>query len=381
MRIAYVHDAIYPFIKGGAEKRIYEFSKRLAKRGHEVHIFGVGWWGEEPTIVREGVHLHGVCKAMPLYSRDRRSIKGAVRFAKAVLPHLLKEHFNVIDCYQAPYLHCFPTKIGALAKRSPLVITWHEVWRGYWQKYLGSLGIVGRLMEKTILLGLADKVIAGSDQTKDDLISLGVSADKISIVPNGIDFGNISRVAPSSEKFDVVYLGRLIKPKNVDLLLRAIAALKGEFLGLKAGIIGDGPERKNLESLVKEQGIQDNAKFFGFIEDFDEVAALMKSSKVFVIPSIQEGGASIVTLEANACGLPVIAIDHPLGIDKRLILTGETGFFVELASEAIAEKIRLFLKDNELREKMGKTAIKFAQQYDWDKITDLIEKVYEQVAR
>lgn len=381
MRIAYVHDAIYPFIKGGAEKRIYEFSKRLAKRGHEVHIFGVGWWGEEPTIVREGVHLHGVCKAMPLYSRDRRSIKGAVKFAKAVLPHLLKEHFNVIDCYQAPYLHCFPTKIGALAKRSPLVITWHEVWRGYWQKYLGSLGIVGRLMEKTILLGLADKVIAGSDQTKDDLISLGVSADKISIVPNGIDFGNISRVAPSSEKFDVVYLGRLIKPKNVDLLLRAIAALKGEFPGLTAGIIGDGPERKNLESLVKEQGIQDNAKFFGFIEDFDEVAALMKSSKVFVIPSIQEGGASIVTLEANACGLPVIAIDHPLGIDKRLILTGETGFFVELASEAIAEKIRLLLKDNELREKMGKNAIKFAQQYDWDKITDLIEKVYEQVAR
>lgn len=381
MRIAYVHDAIYPFIKGGAEKRIYEFSKRLAKRGHEVHIFGVGWWGEEPTIVREGVHLHGVCKAMPLYSRDRRSIKGAVKFAKAVLPHLLKEHFNVIDCYQAPYLHCFPTKIGALAKRSPLVITWHEVWRGYWQKYLGSLGIVGRLMEKTILLGLANKIIAGSDQTKDDLISLGVSADKISIVPNGIDFGNISRVAPSSEKFDVVYLGRLIKPKNVDLLLRAIAALKGEFPGLTAGIIGDGPERKNLESLVKEQGIQDNAKFFGFIEDFDEVAALMKSSKVFVIPSIQEGGASIVTLEANACGLPVIAIDHPLGIDKRLILTGETGFFVELASEAIAEKIRLLLKDNELREKMGKNAIKFAQQYDWDKITDLIEKVYEQVAR
>lgn len=381
MRIAYVHDAIYPFIKGGAEKRIYEFSKRLAKRGHEVHIFGVGWWGEEPTIVREGVHLHGVCKAMPLYSRDRRSIKGAVKFAKAVLPHLLKEHFNVIDCYQAPYLHCFPTKIGALAKRSPLVITWHEVWRGYWQKYLGSLGIVGRLMEKTILLGLADKIIAGSDQTKDDLISLGVSADKISIVPNGIDFGNISRVAPSSEKFDVVYLGRLIKPKNVDLLLRAIAALKGEFPGLTAGIIGDGPERKNLESLVKEQGIQDNAKFFGFIEDFDEVAALMKSSKVFVIPSIQEGGASIVTLEANACGLPVIAIDHPLGIDKRLILTGETGFFVELASEAIAEKIRLLLKDNELREKMGKNAIKFAQQYDWDNITDLIEKVYEQVAR
>ena len=85
--------------------------------------------------------------------------------------------------------------------------------------------------------------------------------------------------------------------------------------------------------------------------------------------------------EANVCSLPVIAIDHPLGIDKRLILAGETGFFVKLSPEAIAEKIRLLLKDNELRGEMGKNAVKFAQRYDWDRITDLIEKVYEQVAR
>lgn len=381
VKIAYVHDAIYPFIKGGAEKRIYEFSRRLVKRGHEVHIFGVRWWGKEPTIEREGVYLHGVCEAMPLYSKGRRSIRGAAKFAKAVLPHLLKEHFDVIDCYQAPYLHCFPTKISALAKRSPFVITWCEVWRGYWREYLGSLGIVGRLMERIILLGLADKVIAISDQTKNDLISLGVRENKISVVPNGVDYGKIQKVRPAKEEFDVVYLGRLIKPKNVDVLLRAIELLKSGFPELRVSIIGDGPERTSLERLTNELGIRDNVKFFGFVEDSKEVAAYMKSSKIFVIPSTQEGGASIVTLEANACGLPVIAIDHPLGIDKRLILAGETGFFVELTPEAIAEKIRLLLKTNELREKVGKKAIKFAQKYDWDRITDLIEKVYEQVAR
>lgn len=380
MRIAYIHDAIYPFIKGGAEKRIYELSRRLAKRGHEIHIFGVRWWGEEPTIEREGVYLHGVCKAMPLYSRDRRSIRGAAKFAKAVLPHLLKERFDVIDCYQAPYLHCFPTKIGALAKRLPLAVTWHEVWREYWQKYLGPLGIVGRLMEKTILLGLADIIIAVSDQTKNDLISLGVKAEKISVVPNGINYEDISKVSPSAEKFDVVYLGRLIKPKNIDILLKAIGVLKKEFPELKAGIIGDGPEKSNLENLTRELNIQENVKFFGFVEDFDEVVALMKSSKVFVIPSIQEGGASIVTLEANACGLPTIATDHPLGIDKRLILTGETGFFLNLVPEAFAEKIQLLLRDEELRNKMGASAMEFAQRYDWDKITDLIEKLYGQIA-
>lgn len=381
MKIAYVHDAIYPFIKGGAEKRMYELSRRLVKRGHEVHVFGVRWWENGPTIEQEGVQLHGVCKATPLYSKGRRSIRAAMTFAGAVLPSLMKERFDVIDCYQAPYLHAFPTKVGALLKRTPLVITWHEVWRGYWRKYLGSLGAVGKLMEKTILLGLADRVIAVSDQTKDDLVSLGVNVEKISIVPNGIDFDSISKVPPSPEKLDVVYLGRLIKPKNVDVLLRAVAALKGEFPELKTGIIGDGPERENLKKLADELGIQENAKFFGFVEDFNEVAALMKSSKIFVIPSIQEGGASIVTLEANACGLPAIATDHPLGIDKRLILTGETGFFVGLSPEAFADKIKVVLKDEKSRNDMKSNVVEFAKSYDWEKITGEIEKVYQGLRR
>jgi glycosyltransferase involved in cell wall biosynthesis len=379
MKIAYVHDAIYPFVKGGAEKRIYELSRRLAKRGHDVHVFGMRWWDERPEIEQEGVHLHGVCKAVPLYSKGRRSIRAAVTFARNVLPYLVKERFDIIDCYQAPYLHAFPTKVGALLGRAPLVVTWHEVWRGYWREYLGSLGAVGKLMEKTILLGLADRVIAVSDQTKDDLISLGVSAEKISIVPNGIDFDDISKVSPSPEKLDVVYLGRLIKPKNVDVLLRASAALKGGFPGLKIGIIGDGPEKGNLKSLAGELNLQKNVKFFGFVEDFREVVALMKSSKVFVIPSTQEGGASIVTQEANVSGLPVIAVDHPLGIDKRLVLEGQTGFFVKLSPEAIAEKIRLLMKDEKLRGKMSASAVEFSRGYDWGRMVDLVEKVYSEI--
>lgn len=376
MKIAYIHDAIYPFVKGGAEKRLHEISKRLAARGHEVHVYGARWWGAEPTRKMEGVTLHGVCRALPLYSKGRRSIRAAATFAASVLPHLLKERFDVIDCYQAPYLHCFPTKVGAVVKRSSLAITWHEVWRGYWQEYLGSLGFIGRLMEKTILLGLADKVIAVSDQTRDDLISLGVKPKKIGIVPNGINYGEIAKVAPSSEKFDVVYLGRLIKPKNVDVLIQAINLLKREFPNMRAGIIGDGPERVGLERMAGEIGVRTNVKFFDFVEDFREVVAYIKSSKIFVIPSIQEGGASIVTLEANACGLPVIAVDHPLGIDKRLILEGKTGFFVKLSPEAIAGKIRLILESDERKEKMSKNAVEFAQQYDWEKITNKIEKVY-----
>jgi len=132
-----------------------------------------------------------------------------------------------------------------------------------------------------------------------------------------------------------------------------------------------------LKRLAKKLALSRNVKFFGFVEEFDEVAALMKSSKIFVIPSTQEGGASIVTLEANACGLPVIAVNHPLGIDKRLIRNGLNGFFAGFSPESLAERIRSLLQDEELRRKMGRNATEFAKGYDWDKIVEILEKVYK----
>ncbi len=379
MKIAYVHDAVYPFIKGGAERRMYEVSRRLVKRGHEVHIYGMHWWKEKGDIELEGVKIHGVSEGAQLYSQGRRSIKSAAIFASKVFPKISSKRFDVIDCFQAPYLHSFPAKLSSVFKRSPLIITWHEVWRGYWQEYLGSPGVFGRLMEKMILLGLADRVIAVSDQTRDDLMKLGVDSKNISVVPNGVDYTHVQKINPSKETSDVVYLGRLIKPKNVDLLIRAAAELKKDFPRLRVSVIGSGPEQSSLETLAKELGVQDNVKFHGFVEDHDDVISLMKSSKVFVIPSIQEGGASIVTQEANACGLPAIAVDHPLGIDKRLIVQGENGFFTEVKPEAIAERIKQLLSDENLRKKMSENSLNFAREWDWENVVDKLENVYNSV--
>ncbi|CAD7775980.1 hypothetical protein AIOGIFDO_01872 [Candidatus Methanoperedenaceae archaeon GB37] len=96
MKLAYIYDAIYPWIKGGAEKRIYEISKRLAERGHEAHWYGLKWWDGERDIMMDGVHLHGIGKWNNLYVDGKRSIGEGLYFGFKTLTGL-RGDFDIID--------------------------------------------------------------------------------------------------------------------------------------------------------------------------------------------------------------------------------------------------------------------------------------------
>ncbi|MCL0050604.1 hypothetical protein M1N22_01970 [Dehalococcoidia bacterium] len=115
MKIAYIYDAVYPWIKGGAEKRVYEISKRLVVRGHEVHWFGLKWWDGENDIVKDGVYLQGIGKWDNLYADGRRSIKEGLYFGIKTLTGL-KGDFDIIDCQEFPYFPCFTAKVHSLFK-------------------------------------------------------------------------------------------------------------------------------------------------------------------------------------------------------------------------------------------------------------------------
>jgi len=371
MKIAYVYDAVYPWIKGGAEKRIWEISKRLVKIGHEVHIFGMNYWNGDAVVLKEGVYLHGVCEPKELYVEGRRSIKEAIYFARKVLFPLLKEDFDVIDCQAFPYFPCFSAKICSSVKRTPLILTWHEVWDDYWYEYLGkSRGVFGKRIERTTA-HLTDKAIAVSERTKKDLERIGVRKG-IKVIPNGIDFGEIERIGASDEESDVIFAGRLIKDKNVDILVKAVELVKKRVPDVKCVIIGDGPEKSECEKLAYDLGLERNITFMGFLEDYDEVISYMKSSKIFVLPSTREG-FGMVALEANACGLPVVTVDHKKNAACDFITMDENGFICELSERAIAEKI---LRGMEERGNMERKCIECAKGYDWDRIVNLIEGVY-----
>jgi glycosyltransferase involved in cell wall biosynthesis len=370
MKIAYVYDAVYPWVKGGAEKRVYEISKRLVEKGHEVHWYGIGWWlnNNSRKIEHEGIIFHGVCEPMQLYINGRRSIREAIIFAGKLLPKLIKEDFDVVDCQEFPYFPCFIAKFHSLLRRAPLVMTWHEVWDKYWFCYLGKKGLFGWVVER-LASKLASENIAVSEKARKDLEKIGVK--NVRVIPNGIDFKKVETIKPSGEESDVVFVGRLIKDKNVDVLIKAISLIKMEMQDIRCVIVGDGPEKGKLIKLANELRVEDNIKFTGFLENHDDVIAYMKSSKVFVLPSTREG-FGIVALEANACGLPVVTTNHERNAVCEFI-NSDNGFVCNHSAKEIAEKILIGMK---MKEAMRRKCMENAMNYEWDRIANLAESFY-----
>ena len=253
-----------------------------------------------------------------------------------------------------------------------LVITLHEVWNQYWYEYLGFIGIFGKLVEN-LMVNLTDKIITVSCKTKNDLHKIKQS-EKSVIIPNGIDFKEITEINPSVEISDVIFAGRLIKEKNTDLLLRALVQVKKSLPNVKCFIIGDGPEKRNLEILRDNLNLKGNVEFLGFLEDQSLISHL-KSSLVFVLPSTREGFGMVV-LEANASGLPVVVINHPMNASMDLVKDNITGFIAEFSEDSLSDNI---LKGINGKFRMEDSCIDFARGYDWDEIVTDLEDFYREV--
>jgi glycosyltransferase involved in cell wall biosynthesis len=373
MRIAFISDAIYPYNEGGKEKRIFEVTTRLALKGYDIHVYCMKWWEGLNNKKENGVYLHAISKKYSLYSGKRRSMIQALIFGLACLK-LIKEDFDIAEVDHIPFFPLFSLKIVCFLKKKKIIATWHEAWgKDYWQEYLGWRGIFGYMIEK-ISVSIPNEIISVSEYTTDKLKNSLKCRKNIYTIPNGNDYEKIQKIIPAQKKSDVIFAGRLLSNKNVDVLIKSIQLVKERKPEIKCLIVGDGPEKKNMEILAQKLNMENNINFLGFLGNHDDVYAIMKSSKVFVLPSTREG-FGIVVIEANACGLPVITVDHRDNAAKDLIEEGKNGFICQLDNENIA-KIIVMILENNLDQKMKNSCMDIAKKYSWDKSIDKIEKVY-----
>ncbi len=249
------------------------------------------------------------------------------------------------------------------------------------------------------VMRFADRLVAATPLEKAQMSWLyGADADKISVVPAGVDlklFRPIpraeakTRIGISTHHKMILFVGRIQPLKGISTLMRAMKRVTDQYPGwrdnLCVSIIGGDPnpnseseqtEFERLKRLRADLGIGDLVTFLG-AKDQDTLVYYYSAAEMVVMPSHYES-FGMVALEAMACGTPVIGSD--VGGLSFSIEDGFNGYLVPGQDpDALADKITLLLKHPNLRDHLGEQATRWSERYDWTHVADEILDVYEMV--
>jgi glycosyltransferase involved in cell wall biosynthesis len=373
MRLSFLTDAVYPFHHGGKETLHYERSIRLARRGHAVRFLTMHWWPKRKrSITLDGIVFQSVAPRTALYTaKGGRSIWESVVFGLGSLRLLWSPDFDVLDVDQFPFTPFFAARLVCWLRGRPMTATWYEVWdRDYWREYMGRLGPVGFLLQRFAARS-ADLIFADSTLTARRLTEqLGVDPHRVLVLSPGTTIPSPS-VGGQAKSIDCIFVGRLLAHKHVDVFLRALALSPG-VTGL---IVGSGPEKDRLAALAGELGIGDRVSFES-PANHEAVIDRLRGARLLVFPSTREG-FGVAVLEANACGVPALVVQHPDNAALELVRDDVTGIICDLAPHPMAANIRAYLADPPLQSRMRKAALATAATYSWDAYVNKMEAALE----
>ncbi|MDP9021651.1 MAG: glycosyltransferase family 4 protein [Actinomycetota bacterium] len=298
------------------------------------------------------------------------------------LPRLLADPHrpDLVHAHQGEDLAALPLALAA-SRRSgcPLIVTVHCSVEHTLQPVgarSAAVALVGAPLERAVLRR-ADAVITLTEATADKLSDGGIDADRIHVIPSGVDLASHRRPRrdplPHVGHPRVVYVGRLVPQKSVDTLIRAAAILG---IDARVVIVGDGPDRGKLTRLVADLDLTDRMTFTGFIP-YASVPAMLQHADVLVLPSLYEEMGSVL-VQALATATPVVATD--VGGVATVVEDGATGLLVPpLDPAALAAAPEAVLADPSLARRLAANAARAAERYSWDVLAGAVLDVYRSV--
>jgi glycosyltransferase involved in cell wall biosynthesis len=265
-------------------------------------------------------------------------------------------------------LSAFAARLAAPIHRRPMVVTVQgsDIYRA------ARIPAVNFLTRQT--LRGARKVIALSASLAEGAAAMGIDPRRIAVIPNGVD---AARFHPNGIPREPVLLfaGSLIERKGLATLLDAAALLRRRHPSHRLVVIGEGPQRAELEAQAEALGIGGAVRFTGSLSP-EEVAGWMRRAEVFVLPSSEEG-QGVVLLEALASGTPCVA-GRAGGIPD--VLSPQWGKLVAPGDpQALAEAVGGLIGSPARRLAMGRAAAEGVRAaYDWPVTARRILAVYQE---
>lgn len=321
---------------GGQESRSLRESEELTRRGHRAIILCQPGSGLAKRAGKSGIPTAVV--------RMRANVDPvAINFVRGLVR---KENVDIINTHSSH--DSWIATMGAwFSGRKPVIIRTRHL----------AIGIKKSL---TYTL-LPDKIVTVSEYVRSLFIEKGIKPDKVITIPSGIDIrkfdpaksGNTFReeIGVNSSVPLIVMVAILRVRKGHYYFVHAAKKVVEEFPDARFLIVGDGPQRTNIEHYIKELGLKDNVLMLGLREDIPRILA---SADLYVIPSLSEGmGQS--TMEAMAMGVPVIASD--VGGLPELVINDQTGILVPPKNiPALAKAIIGLLSDKGRSERLAAQA-------------------------
>ena len=375
MHIAHFTNTYHP-VTSGVVRSVSTFRQALSDLGHNVFVFAQAnkaYKDKEPFIFRY--------PALQLPLQEYPLTIPVSGFVDTLLPSL---KLDVIHAHH-------PALLGQVAARKaeeldvPLIFTHPTRYREY-SHYAFALpqGLAKQVIERWIgdYMSQCQHIVVPSESIKAMLAETYGVTEGITAVPTGIDValyqqadaGNIRQELGWGEDKVLISIGRLAKEKNFETLITAVQPILQQREDVRLVILGEGEEREGLEALAAELGIDDRVNLVGNVP-FSAVPTYLKAADLFCFASVTET-QGLVTLEAMAAGLPIVAVDATGTSDA--VSHGVEGLLTPNDSAAMSVALKQALDDEGLRQKLAAAAVHKAADFDQKKQAKRLLSVYEE---
>lgn len=316
-------------------------------------------------------------KSLNMFKFKRQAV--ALRTLYQIAPFMGKGDYDVVHCHFGPngILGVYLKDLGVFTGK---VIT---VFHGYdISQYIMQHGrdVYKYLFEN------GDLFLPISNRWKDELIALGCREDKIMVHHMGIAterYDYTQRNTGGGTKIRILSIGRFVEKKGIRYGVEAVGSIVKEYPDIEYTIIGDGPLRDEIESIIDKMNLRETIRLLGW-KSQEEILNVLKDSDILLAPSVtskesDQEGIPVVLMEAMAMGLPVISTYHS-GIPE-LVQDGVSGFLAPEGNVTIlTDKLRQCIEDRGLWPSIGNEGRKMIiREYNINNLNDRLVGMYQQL--